>query len=138
MTSEVNISQLFQSLGIMVNPFNPVPGLNGVNGTIAMYMGLQVETQIHQGQIFLAQILIGYVPQANIAPLLRQMLNLNALMVGVYFCIQINNAILLRTSRNVQGLDQTELKMLLDNLCSSAFQHGMNIQTTFQLPSMPS
>lgn len=138
MINEATISQFFQSLGIPANPFNPLPGVNGVNGTIATHMGLQIDFQVHQSQFLIAQIMLGYVPQANVAPLLRQMLNLNSLMVDTYFIILPNNAILLRTSRNLHGLDQTELKMLLDSLCSNTFQHGMKIQNTFQLPAMPS
>lgn len=137
MSNETTISQYFQSLGIPATPFSPMPDFNGVNTTIATHMGLQIDVQIHHGQILLAQIVIGYVPQANVAPLLRQLLESNSLMIGVYFCILANNGIVLRTSRNVEGLDQIELKMLLDNLCSNTFQHGLNVKNTFQLLALP-
>ena len=134
MTNEANISQFFSALGIPAQPFSPMPGLTNVQGTIATHMGLQVDVQLHQGQLLLAQVVIGYLPQTNVAPLLRQMLNANALMIGVYFCILDNGAIVLRASRNVQGMDQSELKMMLDNLISNTFQHGMNVKNTFQIP----
>jgi hypothetical protein len=137
MSNEATISQYFQGLGIPAAPFSPMPGLNGVNGTIATHMGLQIDVQIHHGQLLLAQLVIGYVPQTNVAPLFRQLLVSNSMMIGVYFCLLDNNAILLRTSRNVEGLDQIELKMLLDNLCSNTFQHGLNVKNTFQLPALP-
>ncbi|MBX3055879.1 MAG: YbjN domain-containing protein [Anaerolineae bacterium] len=137
MTPEQTITQYLATLGIPANPFQPLPGFTGVNGTMVSQMGLNVDVQVHQNQLLLVQILIGYVPQGNVAPLLRQLLSINAQLVGVYFCILDNNAILLRASRNVLGLDMAEFRTLIDAVASTTWQHAMNLINTFQIPSQP-
>lgn len=138
MSNEEKVTQFLKSLAIPAAPFHDLPGVPGVRGTLGTHMGLQVDVQVHQDRLLIAQLIIGYVPKTNVAPLYRRLLTLNALFIGVYFCIFDNkNTIVLRTSRNLEGLDLTEFKLLLDGLCSNYFQHVMNMAQTFQIPSQP-
>lgn len=136
MSSEETISQFLKSLGAPATPFNALSW--GGRGTVATYMGLQVDIQIHQNSLLLAQLVVGYVPKMNVAPLLRHLLTLNSVTVGVYFCIIENvNAIVLKTSRSIEGLDFVEFKQTLDVLCSIFLQHAQNLVQTFQIPLQP-
>jgi hypothetical protein len=137
MSNEEKVAQFLKSLAVTATPFRDLPGVPGVRGVIGTHMGLQVDIQVHQDNLLIAQLIIGYVPKANVAPLYRRLLALNTIFVGVYFCIFDNNTIVLRTSRNLEGLDLFEFKLLLDGLCSNYFQHVMSVVQTFQVPSQP-
>jgi hypothetical protein len=136
MSSEAAIPQYLQASGIPFTPYGPIAGAPGANGTVVTHMGFQVNLQVQNGQLLLAQLVVGFIPQTNVAPLLRQLLVINASMVGVYFCV-VENAVILRASRNLLGLDQEELKSLLDHICSYTVQYGVGVKNTFQLLDTP-
>lgn len=55
------------------------------------------------------------LPQENLLPLYRRLLELNSSSVGVYFAIR-NNLVMLLSTRELAGLDYTELKTLVDEV----------------------
>ncbi|MCA9918329.1 MAG: hypothetical protein KC445_10275 [Anaerolineales bacterium] len=138
MSSEGTISQYLQQIGAATTPFNNIPGANGVRSITATYMGLQAEIQILNEQILMLQFVIGYAPPMNAEPLLRQLMILNSMMVGVYFCVfQANNCIVLRSSRMLEGLDFVEFKQALDTICNAYMQNGVQMARIFQISPQP-
>jgi len=100
-------------------------------------VGLNVSLQIHFENLLLAQLIIGYLPKANVAPVMRHLLEQNGTFIGLYYCVLNDNAICLRCSRRIEGLDALELKLLLDGLCSTYWQNAQKLLETFQLPLTP-
>jgi hypothetical protein len=138
MSSEETIAQFLQQLGAPATPFNNLSGTTGIRGTVATYMSLQVDIQVLQGNMLLAQFVIGYLPKTNAELILRQLMVLNSTMIGVYFCVfNANNAIVLRTSRVIEGLDYVEFKQALDTLCLAFIQNARSVVQTFQIPQQP-
>ncbi|WP_420628187.1 hypothetical protein [Candidatus Leptofilum sp.] len=138
MSSEGTITQYLQQLGAPATPFVNLPGTTGLRSTTATYMGLQVELQIHNEQMLMFQFMIGYAPSMNAEAILRHLMVLNSMMIGVYFCIfSANNAIVLRSSRMLTGLDFVEFKQSLDTICSAFMQNAVPAVQTFQISPQP-
>ena len=139
MPNEETIMQYLQQLGApTTTPFHDVQGVVGVRSVVVTYMGLQVEIQVLNNQIIMAQFMIGYAPRMNAEQLLRQLLILNSLLIGVYFCVfGANNLIVLRSSRTLEGLDFVEFKQSLDMLCNAFMQNGRQVVQMFQVSQQP-
>ena len=55
------------------------------------------------------------LPQDNFLPLYRRLLELNSSSVGVYFAIR-RNLVMLISTRELAGIDDTELKTMVDEV----------------------
>jgi hypothetical protein len=55
------------------------------------------------------------LPQDNFLPLYRRLLELNATSVGVYFAVR-NNLVMLLSTRELEGIDLSELKTMVDEV----------------------
>lgn len=134
MSNQEIVSQFLKSSNIQASAFSPWS--NDVVASTVSNVGLQVSLQIHFDNLLIGQLVIAFLPKANVAPILRHLLEENAKLIGLYYCVltESNNAICLRFSRRMEGLDALELKLLLDNLCSTYWQTAQKLPETFQLP----
>ncbi len=55
------------------------------------------------------------LPEENILPLYRKLLELNSTNVGVYFAVR-GNLVMLLSTRECEGMDENELKIMVDEL----------------------
>ena len=134
MSNQEVIGQLLQSQSIPFTPFGPAPWASNIALTIISHVGLNIDLQIHNENLLLAQLVMGYLPNENVAPVMRHLLEQNSTLIGLYYCVLQNKAICLRFSRQIAGLDAMELRLLLDGLCSTYWQHAQVLQKTYQLP----
>lgn len=134
MSNQEIVSQLLKSSNIPATPF--APWSPDVVACTVSHVGLQVALQIHFDTSLIGQLVIAFLPKTNVAPVLRHLLEQNASMVGLYYCVlsESNNAICLRFSRRLAGLDALELKLLLDDICTRYWQSAQSLPQTFQLP----
>lgn len=135
MSNQEIVSQLLKSSNIQHTPFQTwSPDV--VTSTVS-HVGLQVSLQIHFDTSLIGELVIAFLPKTNIAPVMRHLLEQNCLLVGLYYCVFNNNAVGLRFSRRLAGLDAVELKLLLDDLCTRYWQSAQKLPETFQLPLKP-
>lgn len=135
MSSQEVISQLLKSSNIPATPF--ASWAQDVVASTVSHVGLNVSLQIHFENLLVAQLIIGYLPKVNVAPVLRHLLEQNSALIGLYYCVLNDKSICLRFSRRMEGLDALELKLLLDGLCSTYWQSAQKLPETFQLPLTP-
>ena len=138
-THQQAINQFLKTVGIQ-NQLADLPGMAAPYAyTDSIYMGIPIRVVLDQDKYVYANMCLGYVPKMNVAPLYRRLLTLSAMTIGIYFCINdMDNAILLRSSRIVEGLDANEFKAMIDSICAWFLQFGPNLITEFQIPPQPS
>jgi hypothetical protein len=138
MSNEDIIAQYLRSLGIPATPFADIKGMTGIRRSSATHVSLNVDIQIINDAILIAQFCIGFLPKGKtVAPILRQMVSANATMIGAYYCIIGDDAIHLRAARKLDGMTMPQLKVLLDDLCSLYWSNAQNLVQTFQIPLQP-
>jgi len=55
------------------------------------------------------------LPEDNILPLYRKLLELNSTSVGIYFAVR-GNLVMILSTRECEGMDENELKIMVDEL----------------------
>lgn len=55
------------------------------------------------------------LPEDNILPLYRKLLELNSKSVGIYFAVR-GNLVMILSTRECEGMDENELKIMVDEL----------------------
>lgn len=135
---EDTINQYLKTLGVTINqPFNDVQGSNPViRLTQINYMNIKMGIVVY-GQIISPIILLGWLPKQNIAPLYRRLLNLNGVMGGSFFYIDVTGGITLALMRSPEGLDVSEFKWMLDQLGGMYWQHAATLVQEFQILLQP-
>lgn len=110
-----------------------VPGGVTHNGVL-MTVALDAQTQ----SLFV-QVGFGFVPKANIAPLLRRLLALNVTLIEGTFCLnEATNMLVLQLSRRAEHLEFADFKAILDGMAAKHFQVTVPLVQEFQIPQTAS
>jgi hypothetical protein len=133
---EENINQYLKSMGFSTS-LAPAEGMPNVRFAVVSHMGVNMAIVL-DGPFVYPTVNLGYVPKMNVAPLLRRMLNLNAVMGGPQFFVREDDSIGMQVARQVEGLDFVEFKSMLDSLGAAYWQNGAGLVQQFQIPAQPS
>jgi hypothetical protein len=130
---EDKLNEFLKSMGFAA-PLAPWPEVPGAKVVVCNHMGLNLIVALEQDALIYVQDHCGYLPKVNTAPFYRRLLTLNASFIGAYFCVfEADDALVLRTSRLVDGLDFVEFKAMLDTLGALHWQYMPSLAQEFQI-----
>jgi hypothetical protein len=135
-TPEERVNEFLKSMGFSatLGPAGP-PNPPGLAFAQVIHMGCNVTVWKDRDFFLTVEVAFAYVPKTSVAPFLRRLLEMQAIMGGAYFAIEPSGLLKLSMTRMIEGLDLVEFKNMLDQVASNWWQRVAPLVSEFQLPT---
>lgn len=134
---EQMINSYLQNLGVpgqlQALPANPTLKLVAIS-----YSSVNMAVILVQDAVLFLEAGLGYAPKQTLLPFYRRILVANSNLINASFCLKENdNNVVIRSSRQVIGLDFQEFKAMVDAVVLAVHQQAAPIARDFPFQATP-